>query len=156
MKPELISALIVDDDDVVRKMLTFALEKVGFCCLASRDGADASATLAGGTFDLVITDLIMPKTDGHALALQMLESPERPIIVVHTSLLEPKIAKDLTLRGVDEVVYKPTDYRSFAERMKRLVEAKKSVPVNNTRECSTLKIARLNHADPIPERVRSQ
>jgi DNA-binding response OmpR family regulator len=151
MKAELMSALIVDDDEVVRKMLTFALERVGFCCLSSQDGSDASATLEGGTFDLVITDIIMPKTNGHVLASQLLEGPERPIIVVHTSVLEPKIAKDLTLRGVDEIVYKPTDYRAFADRMKNLVDAKRTFQREYPIELSTLKIERLNHPDPLPE-----
>lgn len=151
MKAELMSALIVDDDEVVRKMLTFALERVGFCCLSSQDGSDASATLEGGTFDLVITDIIMPKTNGHVLASQLLEGPERPIIVVHTSVLEPKIAKDLTLRGVDEIVFKPTDYRAFAERMKNLVEAKRVSQEEYSLEYATLHIKRLNHPDPLPE-----
>ncbi len=125
MRSDLMTALVVDDDVVVRKMLTFALGKVGFNCLCSSDGADALTTLDSATFDLVITDLLMPKTHGHTLATELLELKERPIIVVHTSVIEPRLVKDLKLRGVDEIVFKPTDYTAFAVKMKELVEGRR-------------------------------
>ncbi len=124
MRSDLMTALVVDDDEVVRKMLKFALGKVGFNCLCSADGANALTTLDSATFDLVVTDLLMPKTHGHTLATELLELKERPIIVVHTSVIEPKLVKDLKLRGVDEIVFKPTDYAAFAVKMKELVSGR--------------------------------
>lgn len=121
MKSELMTALIVDDDEMVRKMLTFGLKLVGFNCLCSSDGADALTTLDIATFDLVVTDLLMPKTHGYELVTQLLQFDDRPLIVVHTSVSDSKLAGDLRARGVDEIVYKPTDYKAFAARMDSLV-----------------------------------
>ena len=115
------TALIVDDDDVVCKMLKFALDREGFSSMCSSDGTSALTTLEAAEFDLVITDLLMPNTHGHALATQLLERDHRPVIVVHTSVLEPRLAKDLMLRGVDDIVFKPTDYRVLAAKMTSLV-----------------------------------
>jgi DNA-binding response OmpR family regulator len=144
MKPDLITALIVDDDEVVCRMLSFALEKEGFDCLCSSDGADAIATLEAATFDLVITDLLMPKTHGHALAIHLLERAERPIIVVHTSVLEPKLAKDLMLRGIDDIVFKPTDYRALAAKMKSLVTRRRRLQTGISEVMSMLGIKNPN------------
>ncbi|XZE43761.1 response regulator [Pirellulaceae bacterium SH467] len=145
MKFERLSALIVDDDEVVRKMLSFALGRVGFSCLCATDGADAFATLDSGTFDLVITDLAMPKTNGYALASTLLECRERPFIVVHTAVLEPKLTKDLERRGVDEIVFKPTDYNAFAERMRILVGERKERKAETAQEILELEIKRVNN-----------
>ncbi|AMV34908.1 Sensor histidine kinase RcsC [Pirellula sp. SH-Sr6A] len=145
MMNERMSALIVDDDEVVRKMLSFALGRIGFSCLCATDGADAFATLDSGTFDLVITDLAMPKTNGYALASTLLESRERPFIVVHTAVLEPKLTKDLELRGVDEIVFKPTDYNAFAERMRTMVRERRMSKAEVPQEFLELEIKRVNN-----------
>ncbi len=59
------------------------------------------------------------------VSTELLELKERPIIVVHTSVIEPRLVKDLKLRGVDEIVFKPTDYTAFAVKMKELVEGRR-------------------------------
>ncbi len=76
--------------------------------------------LSQSDFDLLVTDLCMPRKHGHALALEILNRPSAPIIVVHSSVENPKLIKDLMIRGVDDVISKPTDYRLFAVKVKGL------------------------------------
>lgn len=56
--------LLVDDDDAFRTMLRRALQRVGHTVLEAEDGRAALRTLSGATVDLVITDIIMPNTEG--------------------------------------------------------------------------------------------
>lgn len=115
-------ALVVDDEPLVRQLTMRALAEEGFRCDAAADGAEALMMIGETTYDLVVTDLRMPIAHGHGLAVSLLESADRPVLVVLTGILEPRIAKDLLARGVDDVVFKPVDYGLFALKASSLVK----------------------------------
>jgi DNA-binding response OmpR family regulator len=77
----------------------------------------------------------MPNQHGHALSLQLLQQRQGglPVIVVHTTVDNPRLTKDLIMRGVDDVVYKPAQYEVFAAKMRALVkrqaQRKRETPV---------------------------
>lgn len=119
-------ALVVDDDSVVRRMVSFALEQEGFTCDTAMDGEQALALLGDERYDLLVTDLQMPNKHGHALAVDVLAGASHPKIIVHTSFDEPRLTKDLMVRGVDDVVYKPTNYAAFAAKAMGMVLRGKS------------------------------
>jgi two-component system response regulator PilR (NtrC family) len=56
--------LVVEDDSEMRNLLVYELLDEGYLVSEAVDGEDAALKLAHGEFDLVITDLIMPKTSG--------------------------------------------------------------------------------------------
>ncbi|MDP1560919.1 MAG: response regulator [Pirellulaceae bacterium] len=120
-------SLVVDDESISRQTVGFALIQEGFSCVYAADGEEALRRLAVEQFDLVVTDLRMPNKNGHALAVQLLKEEKRPFIVVHSSVDDPRLTKDLLLRGVDDIVYKPTNYAAFAAKMKSLVERHREV-----------------------------
>ena len=115
-------ALVVDDEPVAQSMIAFALGKEGFFCDHAADGAQASELLESRTYDLVVTDLLMPNKHGHSLAVALLASPHRPVIMIHSSVDDPRVTSDLLARGVDDFVYKPANYATVAARAKVLVD----------------------------------
>ncbi|MEP7052572.1 MAG: response regulator, partial [Pseudomonadota bacterium] len=52
--------LVADDDDGVRAGLVANLELEGYSVSEARDGAEAMWLLGGQTFDLVVSDVVMP------------------------------------------------------------------------------------------------
>jgi len=75
--------LIVDDDEEMRGLLRKVLEKEGYRVSVAGDGRQALAVLAEGSFDLVVTDMLMPYDGG----LELLETlhrthPALPVIIV--------------------------------------------------------------------------
>ena len=149
-------ALIVDDDPIARRTVGFALGREQFRCSYAIDGVDAGRQLAEQRFDVVVTDLRMPNKHGHALAVELMQSESRPLIIVHSSIDDPRLAKDLLLRGVDDVVYKPTNYEAFAAKVKSLVIRRQtrqqtaSVPEpvpHHWRQCRFARHA-IRHANP--------
>ncbi len=75
--------LIVDDDSEMRDLLRKVLEKEGYRVSLAGDGHDALVQIAAGTFDLVVTDMLMPRDGG----LELLETIRRvrsalPVIIV--------------------------------------------------------------------------
>jgi two-component system cell cycle response regulator CpdR len=65
----MIRILLAEDDDVMRQYLARALEKSGYSVDSVDRGTAALALLTGGeSFDLLLTDIVMPELDGIELA----------------------------------------------------------------------------------------
>ncbi len=78
-----LAVLVVDDESIARQMLTRILTRDGWQVTAVAGGAQALAALKSGTFDVVLTDLVMDEVDG----LQVLEasrqlSPTTQVVVM--------------------------------------------------------------------------
>ena len=114
-------ALVVDDDEIVCEITVHGLEHEGFRCDVAHDGVKALEMVGNGHYDVVITDLQMPNGHGHALAVHLLQQEIRPLIIVLTGLVEPRLVKDLFARGVDDVVWKPVMYEAFAAKITSLL-----------------------------------
>lgn len=56
--------LVVDDDDAMRLVMTRALDRSGHQVTEASNGLEALDKLSQGSFDLIITDLIMPEMEG--------------------------------------------------------------------------------------------
>ncbi len=61
------SILAVDDSASMRQMVTFTLQSAGYDVVEARDGQEALQLAKSKTFNLVLTDINMPKMDGIAL-----------------------------------------------------------------------------------------
>lgn len=121
-------ALIVDDDDIVRRVLSRALSDEGFECDRTFNGQHALSLLSDEVpYDLLVTDLRMPGKNGHSLSLAALKSQPQLVVIVHTGVEEPRLAKDLIFRGVDDVVFKPTNYRAFAAKARGYVARRRQL-----------------------------
>jgi len=110
-------ALVVDDEAYIRQLTMRALSRNGFQCELAADGAEALEMIESGSYDVVITDLRMPRQHGHALAVDLLARDNPPAVVVLTGLAEPRLAKDLLSRGVADVLFKPIDYDFLAAKL---------------------------------------
>ena len=60
--------LLAEDEQAMREYLTRALEKSGYQVVAVDRGTDAAPLLEQETFDLLLTDIVMPEMDGIELA----------------------------------------------------------------------------------------
>ena len=56
--------LVTDDDPGVRQVVSYLLAEFGFECHTAEDGASDLGRFDEGGWDLVVTDLAMPKMNG--------------------------------------------------------------------------------------------
>jgi DNA-binding response OmpR family regulator len=63
--------LVVEDDQQFRNVLIQLFQKENFEVTGCNDGVDAIKILKNETFDVIITDIIMPKKDGMALIVEL-------------------------------------------------------------------------------------
>jgi DNA-binding response OmpR family regulator len=69
-------ALVVDDDDPIRHMLSKVIERSDFTVETARDGAEAIDAIArtnGISYDVILLDLMMPRVDGYSVLEYMQE-----------------------------------------------------------------------------------
>ena len=79
--------LIVDDSASIRSMISFTLKQQQHEIVEASDGVDGLAKAKAGRFDLVITDINMPRMDGVALCQALRQLPAfkfTPILMLTT------------------------------------------------------------------------
>ncbi len=117
--------LLVDDSVSIRKFVGQMLEKAGFEVTTAADGADALARLADATFDVVVTDLEMPRVNGYELIDDLRRraaTRDLPVIVLTTRAGDKHVALAKSL-GVRHYVTKPVEEAAFVGLVASLVSA---------------------------------
>lgn len=120
-----IRVLIVDDEPITGELVQFALESKGLHCDLAANGEEALQRIVQRPYDAVVTDLLMPGMNGGELVIELCNQPQPPVVVVHTSVLEPEVLRGLKREGVDEIVCKPGNYAELAKRIETLVEGRR-------------------------------
>ena len=79
------TVLVVDDEPVIRSMMTEVLQQEGHSVFTADSGAQALSLFRSHSreIDLLISDIVMPETDGPALASKMqAERPGLPVLLI--------------------------------------------------------------------------
>jgi chemosensory pili system protein ChpA (sensor histidine kinase/response regulator) len=109
----------------VRRFVGQMLEKAGFDVTTAGDGADALARLAESTYDVVVTDLEMPRVNGYELIDDLRRRPatcDLPVIVLTTRAGDKHVALAKSL-GVAHYVTKPVEEHAFVTLVGSVVGA---------------------------------
>jgi CheY-like chemotaxis protein len=111
--------LLVEDEAISRYGFAQVLQTNGYAVMEAADGQEALKLLEQHDFDLVITDVAMPKLTGFGLVAQMrVKWPDIPILLI-TAYLSPDASQALLRRNV-EFLPKPVDHNELIARVERL------------------------------------
>lgn len=115
--------LVVDDESVVRQVVVASLERAGLFATAAAGAEEALAMLQHGpACDVVMSDIMMPGTDGLALLDQVARDfPETPV-VLFTALHDLHIATDAFRRGAFDYLLKPFQRKDLIATAERALE----------------------------------
>jgi DNA-binding response OmpR family regulator len=108
--------LLVDDEPMVREVVTRYLEQDGHRVTAVGDGAAALDAIARQRFDLVVLDLMLPTVDGLTVLRELRVGGTTPVIVLSARGEEEDRIRGLAL-GADDYVVKPFSPRELAVRV---------------------------------------
>src|SRR5438270_14031440 len=111
--------LLVDDEDSVRKVLAFPLERDGFAVVQAADGEEALEKFAAQTIDLVVLDIMLPRLDGLEVCKRLRATSTVPIIML--TARDDELDKVIGLElGADDYITKPFSIREFRSRVRAL------------------------------------
>lgn len=103
------SILIIDDDDLLRRVLAKALGHAGHTVLQAADGAQGLDLFHASPVDVVLTDLIMPVQEGVETILQLRrDAPNVPIIAMSGGASNAELYLEIAGKvGARRVLAKP-------------------------------------------------
>lgn len=112
--------LIVDDEQDIRELIKFYINKEGYDVIEAKDGEEALAIFESEYIDLAIIDVMMPKMDGFELVEKIKELKDVPCIML-TAKGESKDKLRGFSAGVDDYVVKPFDPNELMARVKAVM-----------------------------------
>ncbi len=118
-----LKVLVIDDEDVVREVLSDLLDEQGHTVFQTATGADGISILErDGPFDVVFTDLSMPGMDGWAVARHVREKFRVVKVVLVTGYGVSVTAPNDETGLVDSIIGKPFEYDDIATLLWRLYQ----------------------------------
>ena len=121
MKPSKYTILVVDDAELIRKLIVTFLSKLGHSCVTAIDGVDALDKMKGNKIDAVVTDIKMPNMDGITLTSELLiQYPGLPIMIM-TAFEEEDTAGLAISVGARDFIKKPFSLNEFSIRLHKMI-----------------------------------
>jgi DNA-binding response OmpR family regulator len=115
--------LVADDDDDIRSLVIFRLERSGYRTVAARDGDEALALALEHRPDLAVLDVMMPKLDGYEVT-QRLRSEDAtramPVILLTARAQDADVARGFE-SGADDYIRKPFSPQELTARVQAIL-----------------------------------
>jgi len=117
------SVLVVDDNPDERAIQGSMLSHLGYLVHEAADGREAIERARATRPDLVLLDVAMPRMDGFAVcrALRANDQTRDIAILLFTASVVREVRERATEAGADDVLMKPVDPRTVAERIRALI-----------------------------------
>ena len=117
----MVKILVAEDDKALCDLVCAMLRSNGYEAVACADGAEALRAAEDQPFDLIISDVMMPRMDGFELARAVRET-DKHVPILFMTALDDKPAKQRGFTvGADDYVVKPFDADILLLRVRSLL-----------------------------------
>jgi len=116
--------LIIDDDQAIQQMVKRLTERAGYAAEMASNGEEGMMLIEENSFDLVITDIIMPKKEGiEIITIIRKNYPQIKIIAMSGGgrFTPEGYLKSAKILGADKVFTKPFNHREMLEAIDELI-----------------------------------
>jgi CheY-like chemotaxis protein len=114
--------LVVDDNSLVADTIAMVLLSAGFNAIAVYDPERALTFAEGGSFDLLLCDVMMPRMSGIELAIQIVDAQYIPnVILMSGNARTTDLLEDARKRGYNfDVLAKPMPGQEIIDKIREL------------------------------------
>jgi len=119
--PTQCSILSVDDDRDLRDLLHEVISRMGFTSVTAADGVEALARLSENTFDIVITDINMPRMDGMELIRRIQREFREVDVIAFTGYHNKFRYTDVIEAGASDFISKPFNVNELEAKINRII-----------------------------------
>lgn len=121
------TVLVVDDEPDKRQLLKIAMEMAGYSVHTANDGAEGLLAVESQQFDLIVTDVMMPRLDGYEMVKRIRANPNTrfiPVIIQTAAKSEAQDARRGSQVGAMGYITDPTDLDLLLARARTLLDFK--------------------------------
>lgn len=133
-----LSILIADDNPTNRLLLKRQLNAIGYNVDEACDGEEAEAKILNKPYDLLITDVNMPKKDGLELTASLRHQNQRLQIWGLTASALSQSREQCLQSGMDECLFKPVSVQTLTHELSKLDTGRSSPGVTHHLKLSIL------------------
>jgi response regulator RpfG family c-di-GMP phosphodiesterase len=137
--------LVVDDEKFIRDILADFLGMEGYYVRTAEDGSSAVSELARTNYDMVISDLKMPKMGGLELLKEVARAHPDTLTVIMTGFGTVETAIDAMKRGAYDYILKPFKVEEIVHIVQRGLE-KRRLSAENLRLREALSLYKVSEA----------
>lgn len=119
--------LVIEDDEAGRKLLSDLLKREGYEPVPTSDGEEALASIEASPPDCIISELVLPRTDGFELCrrLRSREATQLIPVIIVTKHTDPQNRVAALDAGADDFFTKPFNTAEVAARVRSLLRNRK-------------------------------
>ena len=132
----MIKVLVVEDDADLNRFVSSSLRNAGYETISCFDGKEALDKMQEEKYDLLLTDIMMPKINGFELA-ETVRATDKTTPIIFMTAKDDKPSKMLGYNiGIDEYVTKPFDIDILLMTIKAIlrrakIETEKEITIGN-------------------------
>jgi CheY-like chemotaxis protein len=113
--------LLVDDDPLSLRSISLLLREEGYQVQEAHDGMEALDCLKNDSFDLILSDIFMPRCNGFGVLEEAKKmSPHIPVIFITAYPTSDPRTKASSL-GVEALILKPLLFEDLLEKIQRVL-----------------------------------
>jgi len=128
-QPKRPTALVVDDDPVLRPLLCEVLQRAGFVVEEAEEGEQALSLFRRTRPDIVLLDVMLPRMDGFTLCatLRTLPGGEHTPVLVVTGLGDTESIRRAYEVGATDFITKPLNWDILSHRVRYMLRASRAI-----------------------------
>lgn len=130
----MIQILVIEDEKRVADLLKIGLEENGYQVIVAYDGEMGWRLFQSNSFQLVISDIVLPKLNGFELCQSIRQADEQIPILMLTALGTADDKLEGFDMGADDYMVKPFDFRELLARVKVLLKRRTTVGTDVARD----------------------
>ena len=150
--------LIAEDDRELRQLFQYVLVKNGYTVTGVSNGAEALEAIDAGYYDLIISDIMMPKVDGYELVRAIREAGQNTPVMMITAKDAFDDMRLGFLSGTDDYMVKPVNVNEMVLRVSALLRRAqmtsehRQVIGNTVLECDSLTVRSGGESMTLPQK----
>ena len=142
----MLKILIAEDDGELRQLFSHVLTKNGYSVRGVSDGQEALDAVQGDYFDLIISDIMMPRVDGYELVSRLRAGgTQTPVLMITARDAFDDMQRGF-LSGTDDYMVKPVNVNEMVLRVSallrraRMINERRQVLGSTVLECDSLTV----------------
>ena len=154
----MLKILIAEDDRELRQLFSHVLMKNGYNVRGVSDGQEALDAMQGDYFDLIISDIMMPRVDGYQLVSHLrAEGSQIPVLMITAKDAFDDMRQGF-LSGTDDYMVKPVNINEMVLRVSallrraRMINERRQVMGATVLECDSLTVTTGEESFNLPQK----